>query len=100
MHQVAGQRDGALQDEKGDVLINGYTDNQPIHTVQFPSNWQLSQSRADAVAKVVESKLSDPKRVRAVGKGDADPIATNATPAGREANRRTEVVLMKVSSAP
>jgi type VI secretion system protein ImpK len=90
----------ALQDEKGDVLINGYTDNQPIHTVRFPSNWQLSQARADAVAKVVESRLSDPKRVRAVGKGDADPIQSNATAAGREANRRTEIVLMKTSSLP
>jgi type VI secretion system protein ImpK len=90
----------ALQDEKGDVLVNGYTDNQPIHTVQFPSNWQLSQARADAVANVVESRLTDPKRVRAVGKGDADPIASNATPAGREANRRTEIVLLKTSSLP
>ena len=35
------------------MLVNGYTDNQPIHTVQFPSNWQLSQARADAVAKVL-----------------------------------------------
>jgi len=90
----------ALQDEKGDVLINGYTDNQPIHTVQFPSNWQLSQARADAVANVVESRLTDPKRVRAVGKGDADPLESNATPAGRERNRRTEILLMKTSSLP
>jgi len=90
----------ALQDEKGDVLINGYTDNQPIHTVQFPSNWQLSQARADAVANVIESRLTDPKRVRAAGKGDADPLESNATPAGRERNRRTEILLMKTSSLP
>jgi len=90
----------ALQAEKGDVLINGYTDNQPIHTVQFPSNWQLSQARADAVANVIESRLTDPKRVRAVGKGDADPLESNATPAGRERNRRTEILLMKTSSLP
>ena len=88
----------ALQATKGEVLVNGYTDNQPIHTVQFPSNWQLSQARADAVAKEIEARLSDPKRVRAVGKGDADPIATNATPQGREQNRRTEIVLMKTAS--
>jgi type VI secretion system protein ImpK len=90
----------ALQEEKGDVLVNGYTDNQPIHTVQFPSNWQLSQARADAVAKVLAAQLSDPKRVRAVGKGDADPIASNATPEGRQSNRRTEIVLMKTASVP
>jgi type VI secretion system protein ImpK len=88
----------ALQATKGDVLVNGYTDNQPIHTVQFPSNWQLSQARADAVAREIEAKLSDPKRVRAVGKGDADPIASNTTPQGRQENRRTEIVLMKVAN--
>ncbi|HVB67756.1 MAG TPA: type VI secretion system protein TssL, long form [Acetobacteraceae bacterium] len=90
----------ALKTEPGDVIVNGYTDNQPIHTVQFPSNWQLSQARADAVAGVLRAVLGDPKRVRAVGKGDADPIATNATPAGREQNRRTEVVLLKTSNLP
>jgi type VI secretion system protein ImpK len=90
----------ALQDEKGDVLVNGYTDNQPIHTVQFPSNWQLSQARANAVAAIIQSKLSDPKRVKAVGKGDADPLAPNTTPEGRERNRRTEIVLLKTSSLP
>ena len=90
----------ALQDEQGDVTVNGYTDNQPIHTVQFPSNFQLSQARADAVAKVIESKLSDPKRVRVVGKADADPLAPNSTPEGRERNRRTEVLLLKTSSLP
>ncbi len=89
----------ALQATKGDVLVNGYTDNQPIHTVQFPSNWQLSQARADAVARVIESKLSDPKRARAVGKGDTAPIASNVTPQGREQNRRTEIVLMKTANS-
>jgi type VI secretion system protein ImpK len=88
----------ALQATKGDVLVNGYTDNQPIHTVQFPSNWQLSQARADAVARVIQSNLSDPKRARAVGKGDTAPIASNATPQGREQNRRTEIVLMKTAN--
>ncbi|HET8997502.1 MAG TPA: type VI secretion system protein TssL, long form [Acetobacteraceae bacterium] len=86
-----------LQKSQGNILINGYTDNQPIHTVQFPSNWQLSQARADAVASIIKSKLADPTRVRVVGKGDTDPIASNATPQGRELNRRTEIVLMKAA---
>jgi len=90
------QRIGAaLQARKGNVLVDGYTDNQRIHTVQFPSNWQLSQARAAAVAQVIASNLADPKRVRAVGKADTDPVASNSTPQGREQNRRTEVVLMK-----
>ncbi len=97
---LLGRIGDALQTEKGQVLVDGYTDNQPIHTVQFPSNWQLSQARAEAVAKVLAARLTDPKRVRAVGKGDADPIATNATAEGRQTNRRTEVVLMKTATLP
>jgi type VI secretion system protein ImpK len=95
---LLGRIAGALNDEKGEVLVNGYTDNQPIHTVQFPSNWQLSQSRADAVGRVLAAGLTDPKRVRAVGKGDADPLASNATADGRQSNRRTEIVLLKTAS--
>jgi type VI secretion system protein ImpK len=90
----------ALNDERGGVLVNGYTDNQPIHTVQFPSNWQLSQARADAVAKVLAAHTADPKRIKAVGKGDADPIAPNTTPEGRQSNRRTEIVVVKTAVAP
>ncbi len=90
----------ALNDERGGVLVNGYTDNQPIHTVKFPSNWQLSQARADAVAKVVAAHMTDPKRMRAVGKGDADPIAPNTTAEGRQSNRRTEIVVVKTALQP
>ena len=90
----------ALQDEKGDIAVNGYSDNQPIHTVQFPSNFQLSQARADAVGKVLDSRLTDVKRVRDTGEADADPIAPNTTPEGRERNRQTEIVLLKTSSLP
>jgi len=90
----------ALNDEKGSVQVNGYTDNQPIHTVQFPSNWQLSQARADAVAKVLAAHLTDPKRVKAVGKGDDDPIAPNTTADGRQSNRRTEIVVVKTAMQP
>jgi type VI secretion system protein ImpK len=90
----------ALNDEKGSVQINGYTDNQPIHTVQFPSNWQLSQARADAVSKVLAAHLTDPKRAKAVGKGDDDPIAPNTTADGRQSNRRTEIVVVKTALQP
>ncbi|MBV9750429.1 MAG: type VI secretion system protein TssL, long form, partial [Acetobacteraceae bacterium] len=89
----------ALQDEPGNVIVNGYTDNQPIRTVRFPSNFQLSQARADAVARLLQARLTDPKRVRAAGKADADPIASNATPEGRQQNRRTEIVLVRTASS-
>jgi type VI secretion system protein ImpK len=90
----------ALQDEPGRVIVNGYTDNQPIHTVRFPSNFDLSQARAQVVAALVAGHLTDPKRVTAAGKGEANPIADNSTPEGRQQNRRTEIVLVRSGDAP
>ncbi len=94
---LVGRIGEALQDEKGAVLVNGYTDNQKIRTARFPSNFELSQARADAVAAVLRSKLSDPNRVQPKGRGESDPIASNATPDGRQQNRRTEIVLIRAS---
>jgi type VI secretion system protein ImpK len=85
----------ALKAEKGPVTVDGYTDNQPIHTVQFPSNFQLSTSRAEAARTIIVRALGDPARVTARGHADADPLASNATPEGREQNRRIEVVLRR-----
>ncbi len=85
----------ALKAEKGPVTVDGYTDDQPIHTVQFPSNFQLSQARADAAKTIIARALGDPSRITAQGHADADPIASNATPEGRDQNRRIEVVLRR-----
>jgi type VI secretion system protein ImpK len=85
----------ALKREHGPVQVIGYTDNQPIHTVQFPSNYQLSKVRAEAARAIIVRALGDPGRVTAEGRADADPIASNATPQGREQNRRIEVVLRR-----
>lgn len=97
---LLGRIAAALNDAPGAITVNGYTDNQPIHTVQFPSNWQLSQARAEAVAKVLAAHLADPARVRATGRGDADPLSPNTTPEGRQANRRTEIVLTRAAAVP
>ena len=85
----------ALKTEKGPVTVDGYTDNQPIHTVQFPSNFQLSQARAEAARAIIVRTLGDPGRVTAQGHADANPVAANTTPQGREENRRIEVVLRR-----
>jgi type VI secretion system protein ImpK len=89
----------ALQTEAGGVVIAGYTDNQPIRTVRFPSNFHLSTARAEAVNDIVKKDLKDPKRLTVEGRGEADPIADNSTPEGREANRRIEFVLTKTEVA-
>ncbi len=83
----------ALRDEPGRVQVVGYTDNQPIRTVQFPSNFQLSASRAQAARAIVARTIGDPSRMVAEGRADADPIGSNTTPEGREQNRRIEIVL-------
>lgn len=90
----------ALQEEPGRVLVVGHTDNQPIRTPRFPSNWQLSNARADTVARVVTGKLSDASRVKAEGRADTDPLSPNTTPEGRQQNRRTDIVVIKPPAAP
>ncbi len=85
----------ALKREKGPVTVDGYTDNQPIHTVQFPSNFQLSLSRAEAARAIIVHALGVPDRVSAEGHADANPVAPNTTAAGRDQNRRIEVVLRR-----
>ena len=87
----------ALTAEPGQVSVIGYTDNVPIHTLAFPSNFQLSRARAGAAAAVVGAGL-DPARLTVEGRADAEPIAPNNTPAGRERNRRIEVVLRRSSA--
>jgi len=86
----------ALAGVKGNVLITGHTDNQPIRTARFPSNWHLSQERADVVRAEL-GKQVDPARLRAEGHADTEPIADNASAAGRARNRRVEVTLLGAS---
>ena len=89
----------AIDGEPGQVSVFGYTDNRAIRTPRFPSNFELSQARAEAVASSIRARLKDPARVTAKGRGDADPIASNETPDGQQQNRRTEIVLTRVSDA-
>lgn len=87
----------ALAQETGQISVTGYTDNQPIHTLRFPSNFELSQARARAAGAVMGQTVGDPARVMTSGMGAADPVADNATPAGRAQNRRIEIVLDHLS---
>jgi type VI secretion system protein ImpK len=83
----------ALATEPGKLKVVGYTDDQPVHTVNFPSNFELSVARARAAGAIIAGALSDPDRLVAEGRGEADPIADNTRPGGREQNRRIEIVL-------
>jgi type VI secretion system protein ImpK len=86
-----------LDDQPGNILVTGHTDNQPIHTLRFPSNYDLSLARARAVAALVGSGMRDPNRVAAEGRADTQPIAPNTTDAGRQQNRRVDLLINKTS---
>lgn len=88
----------ALAEVKGEVLITGHSDNQPIRSMRYPSNWHLSAARADAV-KGALSTLVEPARMRSDGRADAEPVAANDTPANRARNRRVEIVLLSPPAA-
>jgi type VI secretion system protein ImpK len=95
---VLGRVAAALDEVPGKVIINGYTDNVPIRTARFPSNWHLSVARAQAVSDMVGRSLKSADRLRAEGRADADPVDSNTTTEGRARNRRVEVVLMVAPS--
>ena len=84
----------ALAQVPGKVLVTGHTDNQPIRTVRFPSNWHLSEERANAVRAILVSRSVAAERVNAEGRADGEPVAVNDTPANRALNRRVEITLM------
>jgi chemotaxis protein MotB len=77
------------------IAVEGNTDNVPIHGT-FPSNWELSTSRASGVVRFLISRGVDPLRLTASGYSDLRPIASNATPQGRALNRRVEIVLQRL----
>ncbi len=75
------------------IRVDGHTDNIPIHSARFPSNWELSSARAIAVVRWLQELGIDPKLLGAAGYGEFQPIADNATPEGRADNRRIEISL-------
>jgi type VI secretion system protein ImpK len=76
----------------GQVLVTGHTDNQPIRSLRYPSNWHLSQERAQAVKDILAAKVK-PERMRSEGMADTQPLGDNASPQGRAKNRRVEITL-------
>jgi type VI secretion system protein ImpK len=78
----------------GAVTVTGHTDDRPIRSARFPSNWHLSRERARSVAESIGSKLSAPQRVTSEGRAHLEPIEKNDTPANRALNRRVEITLI------
>ncbi len=76
------------------VIVEGHTDDRPIRTALFPSNWELSSGRAASVVRFLLDEEEDlpPSRYLAVGYGEHRPVESNATAAGRSRNRRVEIL--------
>ena len=83
---------GVLAQTKGRIFVSGHTDNSPISTAQFRSNWDLSAARAVSVVhQLLRHEGIDTDRVTAQGFADSRPLAPNDTPENRAINRRVEV---------
>ncbi len=83
-----------------EILVEGHTDDQPIHNMYFDSNWELSTARATSVARLLLEKYGiTPGHIGAVGYGDTRPIVANDSPEHRAKNRRV-VFFIKGSSIP
>ena len=90
----------ALRDSESEIIVEGHTDNAPIATAQFPSNWELSTARATAIIEVLEHLVNyDPSLMSASGYGEHRPMGDNATPEGRAMNRRVDIVIMTAAAS-
>lgn len=76
------------------IQVEGHTDNLPISSFLFPSNWELSAARAGSVVRLFQDNGIDPKRLAALGFGEFRPLAGNDTPTGRARNRRVNVMIL------
>lgn len=92
----------ALKDVQGKIIrVEGHTDNVPTDPKgNFPSNWELSTTRALAVVKLLQDKGVPAERLSALGYGEYHPIAANSSDKGRSLNRRIEIVLAPEDQAP
>jgi chemotaxis protein MotB len=78
-----------------DLRIEGHTDNIPIHTTEFDSNWELSTTRATRIGRLLlDQRLIPPDRLSAAGYAEFHPVAGNDTPEGRAQNRRVDLVVL------
>ena len=92
---VLKQLEGLINDFENDIVIEGHTDDIPMNTVLYPSNWDLSTGRAVSVVRFLsELEKVDPKRLSAIGYSEYRPIAKNDTRENRAINRRVNILII------
>lgn len=82
------------------IAVEGYTDNVPIQTPQFPSNWELSATRAAAVGRILNTYGIAPNRIMVTGYGEQYPLTDNLTDGAKSQNRRVVLVIAKNKNSP
>lgn len=89
-----------IKESDKSIRVEGHTDNVPINTGKFPSNWELSTARAVNVVKyIIELKDIEPWRISAAGYGEYHPIDTNDTSEGKQRNRRVDIVILRTEKS-
>lgn len=88
-----------IKQYKNFVQVEGFTDNRPINTARFPSNWELSSARAASVVHLFEEEGVNPEKMQAIGYGEYRPKADNDTAEGRNANRRVNLVVLGANNS-
>jgi chemotaxis protein MotB len=81
------------------IVVSGHTDNRPIHSARFPTNWELSTARATQVLRHFIRHGVAPARLQAAGDAAQQPIASNSSDAGRSRNRRVEIILQRLNAS-
>ncbi|PLW83957.1 flagellar motor protein MotD [Kineobactrum sediminis] len=89
-----------LQPLPNRVRIEGHTDDVPISTVRFPSNWELSAARASSVVRLFQERGVAPVRMAAIGLGEFSPVADNISTEGRNRNRRVTIIILASDRMP
>ncbi|OGT19960.1 MAG: hypothetical protein A2V90_07815 [Gammaproteobacteria bacterium RBG_16_57_12] len=84
---------------KNDIQVEGYTDNVPIKTEIYPSNWELSAARAANVVHLFMNEGVDPRRMAAIGFGEYRPVGDNGSAEGRSKNRRVAIIILADTTA-
>ncbi len=88
-----------LRDFPNPIRVEGFTDNLPINTLTFPSNWELSAARSASVVHVFMDSGISPERMAAIGYGEYRPVADNSTEDGRNKNRKVVIVILNDESS-
>jgi chemotaxis protein MotB len=95
--EILDQLSAALAVLPNQIEIQGHTDNIPINTATYPSNWELSAGRAGSVIRHMATRGIKPHRLQAAGYADTRPLESNTTREGRARNRRVEIVILRGS---